>query len=141
MKYSLALRKLPIPKGGQRELYYATPVSQQTVSMRSLCELMAKHTTVSRADIFAVLEQLSDSIQYLTSMGMTVEVGELGYFRPTFKSQGVSDPKLFNPMKHISDPQIVFLMKRNFKKLHDVSYERTAPARKSRAKRAGKDDK
>lgn len=125
MKYSLSKRRVTLGANKDKELYFAKPLSTETATEEHLMRYMEKHTTVSRADIFSVLSQLSDAVRYLVGdLGMTVEFGEFGYFRPTFRSEGVADAKAFDPEKHINSPQIAFMMKRNFKKLNAVRYER-----------------
>lgn len=99
--------------------------------MKDLCDLMAKNTTVGRADIYAVLEQLSDSIRYLVGLGMNVDLAGLATFRGTFKSQGVENKEDFNPRMHISKPAIGCILKRSFKELNGVTYEQVEVANKT----------
>lgn len=131
MKYSVSQRVVRLGKDAGKKLYYANPVSIKTASMKDLCDLMAKNTTVGRADIYAVLEQLSDSIRYLVGLGMNVDLAGLATFRGTFKSQGVADKEAFNPRMHISKPSIGCTLKRSFKEMRDVSFEQVEVARKT----------
>lgn len=131
MKYSVSKRVVRLGKDAGKELYYANPVSVKTATMKDLCDLMAKNTTVGRADIYAVLEQLSDSIRYLVGLGMNVDLAGLATFRGTFKSQGVENKEDFNPRMHISKPAIGCILKRSFKELNGLTYEQVEVANKT----------
>ena len=84
-----------VPGGGDKK-YYASPVMDGEMDLNALTKAIEKISTVSGADIRAVLYALVDvSIDGL-SRGAVVRMGELGNLRVTLSSEGRATPEEVN---------------------------------------------
>ena len=81
-----------VPGGGEKK-YYASPVLEGDMDLDALTKSIEKISTVSGADIRAVLYALVDvSIDGL-SRGAIIRMGDLGTFRITVSSEGKATPE------------------------------------------------
>lgn len=87
--------------------WYATAKSTGTADLNDLCFLIASRSTVSSADVKAVLDNLNYVIDYHLKAGRIVQLGEFGNFRMAVGSEGVTDKKDFTPSM-LRTPKIVF---------------------------------
>lgn len=88
ISFKVISRGQPGVVGGGEKKFYASPVSNGEVSLNDLTKQIEKISTVSGADIRAVLYALVDvSISNLEN-GNIVRLGELGSLRPSFNSEG-----------------------------------------------------
>ena len=79
--------------GGGDKKYYASPVMDGEMNIDALTTSIEKISTVSGADIRAVLYALVDvSIDGL-SRGAIIRIGDLGTFRITLSSHGKATPE------------------------------------------------
>ena len=84
-----------VPGGGDKK-YYASPVSGGEMDIKAITKAIEKISTVSGADIRAVLYALVDvSIDGL-ERGEIIRLGELGNLRITLSSEGKSTPEEIN---------------------------------------------
>ena len=72
-----------------------------------MCKLIAARSTVSSADVKAVLDNLNYVLDLELQDGRIVQLGEFGNFRITVGSEGVEDKKKFSASM-IRAPKIVF---------------------------------
>jgi len=89
------------------KLYYAQAKSNGVSSMDRLCMLINERSTVSSADVKAVLDSLIFVIKLELSDGKIVQLGEFGNFRVTFGSEGAKEEKDFVTSK-IRRPKYTF---------------------------------
>lgn len=87
--------------------WYATSKSTGTASLDELCLLIAQRSTVSSADVKAVLDNLNFVIDFQLKSGRTVKMGELGCFRLSVSSSGVENKEDFSTSL-LKAPRIVF---------------------------------
>lgn len=87
--------------------WYAIAKSTGMASMDELCLLIAARSTVSSADVKAVLDNLNFVIDFQLKSGRTVKVGELGSFRLSVSSKGVTNKEDFTPSM-LKAPKIIF---------------------------------
>ena len=73
--------------------YYATAVSKNKTDIDVLSEMVSGSSTVSRADTYAVIISLLETIIQEFKSGNTVELGKLGKFALSLQSEGVEAPE------------------------------------------------
>lgn len=105
--YKLVLRPSEPGKKDSKKLYYAVSKSTGYTDMRRLCKLIAARSTVSSADVKAVLDNLNYILDLELQDGRIVQLGEFGNFHISVGSEGVEDPKKFSASM-IRAPRIVF---------------------------------
>lgn len=114
LQYHLTSRLAKLGKNQGKTVYYAQAVSRGTLTFETFCREVADGSTVDAADVKAVLSRLHTVITRNIARGFSVEVGELGNFRPTFGSSEVLDPKEFDANLHVRRPKITFSPRRAF---------------------------
>ena len=82
--------------------------------INELAHAIEKTSTVTRADILAVLSDLEEVIYSELRAGRGVKLGDLGSFRPTLKSEGVEQAKDFD-QNNIRKVNVVFIPSTNMK--------------------------
>lgn len=75
--------------------YYGRPVSLGHVSTEKLAQEIAHSSTVTKADILAVLAELSHAMKEHLQNSMTVDLDGIGSFRVGFCSTPTDDEKSF----------------------------------------------
>lgn len=126
LHYHLAKRLAKLGKNKDKTVYTAQAVTLGTLSYEEFCKEVADGSTVDVADVKAVLSRLHTVISRLISRGFSVEVGELGNFRPSFGSLEVLDAATFDPKLHIKRPHIVFTPRVSFRdSIRSVGFEYT----------------
>lgn len=105
--YKLVLRPSEPGKKDSPKLYYAVSKSTGFTDLRRLCKLIAARSTVSSADVKAVLDNLNYILDLELQDGRIVQLGEFGNFRITVGSEGIEDKKKFSASM-IRAPKIVF---------------------------------
>ncbi|WP_010135199.1 HU family DNA-binding protein [Ochrovirga pacifica] len=70
----------------KQNLYYAQAVAKGRVDLDRLADLIAGQTTLSRADCFAVVVAMVDTISDQLLQGNIVQVDRLGAFKLTVQS-------------------------------------------------------
>lgn len=70
--------------------YYAQPSAVSVVTLDQITDRIEKRSTVSSADAKAVLDALQYEIKEALLAGCSVRLGDLGSFRPTLASRGMT---------------------------------------------------
>ena len=86
-------RGQPGVAGGGVKKYYASPVSGQEVSLESLTKAIERSSTVSGADIRAVLYAMVEEAVTGLEDGRIIRLGDLGSLRITLNSEGKDTPE------------------------------------------------
>ncbi len=73
--------------------YYPIVKSIGRISLRELSKKIARNSTVSRADVIAVIESFIDSIPEELSAGNIVDLGALGSFSLKINCEGSDSPE------------------------------------------------
>ncbi|MDR1730001.1 MAG: hypothetical protein LBR52_05000 [Prevotellaceae bacterium] len=81
-------RPQPGVKGGGIKKHYASPVHGQEISLEGLTRGIEKTSTVSGADIRAVLYAMVEEAVAGLSDGRIIRLGDLGSLRITLSSEG-----------------------------------------------------
>ncbi|MBG6132519.1 putative histone-like DNA-binding protein [Aquimarina sp. EL_43] len=77
--------------------HYALVVSSGVTDIDQLSQLVSDGSTVTRADVYAVIVRLVTTIQNELSQGRTVRLGKLGSFSLGVNSEGVDTPEEVTP--------------------------------------------
>ena len=72
-----------------------------------LCKLICSRSTLSSADVKAVLDSLNWAMDLELSSGNVVQLGEFGNFRMSINSEGTNTPEDFDATK-IKGARIIF---------------------------------
>ncbi|HHT22705.1 MAG TPA: DNA-binding protein [Bacteroidales bacterium] len=88
IKYKVIERGEPGVAGGGEKKFYATNVLSGEKTLAGLTQDIEKISTVSGADIRAVLYALVDVMTGALADGQNVRLGELGSFRISISSEG-----------------------------------------------------
>ncbi|AIH03214.1 HU family DNA-binding protein [Riemerella anatipestifer] len=115
VKFKVIERGQPGVSGGGNKKWYASPNMSGEKTLTDLTKDIEKISTVSGADIRAVLYALVDVMQSSLANGQIVRLGELGSLRISFSSEGKATEKevtasaikqakvIFTPAKGIKD--------------------------------------
>ena len=123
VKYKLIQRK-DTDAGPGSKLYYAQAVSAGEMTLDELCEDIAESSTVTSADVKAVLDRLGWILSKNLKAGRIVQVGELGNFRMTLGSSGAPTIEEFNSSL-IRKPKVSFHPGKRLQETRSlVSFER-----------------
>lgn len=87
--------------------WYASAKHNGVANIDEICDLIAARSTVSSADVKAVLDNLNYVIDYQLKSGRLVHMGELGNFRITIKSKGSNEKSDFS-QSYLKGAKIVF---------------------------------
>jgi predicted histone-like DNA-binding protein len=88
LNFRVIERGTPGVVGGGDKKFYAQMVSSGEVTLTDLTKSIEKISTVSGADIRAVLYSLIDVMKVSLSDGKIIRLGELGSLRASFSSNG-----------------------------------------------------
>lgn len=86
---------------------YAMAKASGTTDLNKICKLVSSRSTVSSADVKAVLDSLNWVMDLELSAGNVVQLGELGNFRLSLSSEGTAKEEDFDATK-IKKARIVF---------------------------------
>ena len=87
INYSVSSRLNPADKEAAPK-WYATAQTTQKMTLDNLAALVATGTTLTRADVHAVIIALVDQVMTALANGASVSLGEIGTFRITLNSEG-----------------------------------------------------
>ena len=74
--------------GGGENKYYATIVRKESVTLETFADELADRSTLTRTDIYAVLESFVEKFPKYLIDGRSIHLGSLGIFSPSITSQG-----------------------------------------------------
>ena len=94
--FKLVLRPSKPGEKDSEKKFYAVSKTNGTSSMKTLCKLISARSTVSSADVKAVLDNLNFVLDMELQEGRIVRLGDFGSFRISVSSDGVTDKKDFN---------------------------------------------
>lgn len=94
LNYSIAMLKNPIKADEEAKAYAKSQIAGE-LSLKELGKRVAKQTTVSRADVSAVLISTVENMIDGLHEGLQVDFGELGKFRLQITSNGAVTAEKF----------------------------------------------
>lgn len=114
-----------------KQLQYYAQVSPVTpVTLDQIVELIEKRSTVTSADVKAVLDALQFEVRNALVDGKSVRLGDLGSFRPTLSSRSALSADAFLPanIKGVRVRYVPLAALKSDLKLDRVSLRNVTPA-------------
>ncbi len=105
--YVLVLRPSKPGDQGSEKKYFAQSKSTGVVNMDYLSKLIAARSSLSSADVKAVIDNLNFFMDMELQQGRIVQLGEFGNFRITVGSEGVAKKSDFH-VSMLRPPHLVF---------------------------------
>ena len=93
--FKLVLRPSKPGEKDSEKKFYAVSKTNGTSSMKTLCKLISARSTVSSADVKAVLDNLNFVLDMELQEGRIVRLGDFGSFRISVSSDGVTDKDVY----------------------------------------------
>jgi len=110
--------------GGGEVKYYAQAITDGVMDIDGLTKAIEKISTVSGADIRAVLYSLVDVASDGLSRGANIKINELGNFRISISSEGKVTPKEVSAAS-VKKASIIFTPGKRLKEmLRDLKYNK-----------------
>ncbi len=124
VEFNVIQRGQPGVAGGGEKKFYASPKMSGERTLEGLTQDIEKISTVSGADIRAVLYALVDVIDAKLSNGQIIRLGELGSLRVSFSSEPRDTEKEVNAAC-IKKSKVVFTPGKGIKKtLATLTYKK-----------------
>jgi predicted histone-like DNA-binding protein len=124
LKYKIVQQAEPGIKGGGKYLYYLRAAGRELVSIDKLSDILAQRTSLSSINVKSVLWGLTNVIPDLLLDNYSVEIGELGIFSVSMKSEP-SDKLEDATWRKIHDLKVNFRVgKKIQKKVKNASFEK-----------------
>ena len=126
VKIKSVAKTQPGVAGGGNVKYYASTVTDGVMDIDDLTKAIEKISTVSGADIRAVLYSLVDVTADGLARGANIKMGDLGNFRISVSSEGKDTPKdvTANAVKKVS---IIFTPGKRLKEtLNNLKYTKVS---------------
>lgn len=93
IKYKIVKHAQPGIKGGGDYNYYLRSANRKKLNIHDVARILEKRSSISRADIIAVLTGISDLVPELLTENNSVELGELGIFSLDIQSKPSIKPE------------------------------------------------
>ncbi len=133
LKYKIIQQEAKLGKYAGQQIQRAQQVLSGTVSFTQFCRVLAKKSALSEGDVRALMFELPDTITEFMELGVSVDCGELGKFRPTFGSKQIPVGTEFTH-DDLKSPRITFVPRQKFKEFKSrVSFERVSADDKCKA--------
>lgn len=127
LNYSIALLLNPMDKQQPKKAYAKAQIGKE-VTLKDLSRQIAGQTTVSRADVFAVLISLVENTIEILRSGDQADFGELGKFRLQVTSKGADKAEDFTAT-NITGVNIQFVPGKEMKNLFNGMSFNPVPSR------------
>ena len=110
------IQKKQNPKDPSQFKFYPTLKSIGHITKKVLVEDMVRNTSLTRQEAETGIDYLFEAFPRFLELGYTVQLGELGYFRLTFNSEG-SDTAEEVSRDKIKKTRLRFICGRNIRDL------------------------
>lgn len=111
IKFEIKTRTLNIGERKGQTVYYAAPKMQQKMTSSMVIDRIVRETSLSAGDARSALISLSNVVNDALSMGMSVDLADLGSLRLTVPSKMMDTPEEVTVAKALKTPKIVFTPK------------------------------
>lgn len=140
VNYSVSMMGNPINASEPKKAYAKSQISGE-ISLKELSRMVSSQTTVSRADVYAVLISTVENLVLGLCDGKQVDFGDLGKFRLQISSVGAETAALFTS-NNITGVNVQFIPGEDLKNLLSGVEFTTVPTRLAmravlRAQKAG----
>lgn len=129
INYSVNPRKNPRDKEAAPK-FYATAQKSQNINLDDIANAISVGTTVTRADVWAVIIAMMEQFMKELKNGNSVTLGELGTFRITIKSKGAETAEDFSTSL-IKASSVRYFPSRKIKNLNNELSFNKVPSRKT----------
>ena len=119
IKFHVIEKSQPGIAGGGEKKFYASALSSGDMSLEGLTKAIEKSSTVSGADIRAVLYALVDIMSDNLSDGKIVRLGDLGSLRVSIGSEGKSSAEEVNQAS-ITSSRVIFAPGKKLKEMLSI---------------------
>ncbi|MDE5423920.1 hypothetical protein L3073_17030 [Ancylomarina sp. DW003] len=116
IKFKVIERGQPGVAGGSEKKFYASNMISGNADIDELTEGIEKISTVSGADIRAVLYALTDVIPSMLADGKSVKLGDIGNYRVSISSEGEEKAEDINA-NSIKKSKIIFTPGKKLKEM------------------------
>ena len=106
-KFKLSKKKPPL-KQGATSLWYAIPSVVNRLTTRDVCEVVTRGSTTAPIEAEASFNLVCSNIPRELRLGNSVQLGDLGWLRLSFGSEGVEEPTDFDLQTMIKNVKVVF---------------------------------
>lgn len=142
LKYTLHQRKAGVGKLKGKMVQVALPSRRNRISFRAFCERVGKSVSFTHQEVAAVINFATEIAKDIVSSGDSVQFGDLGVLKPSFRSTLVPIDEKFVVVKHILKPVVKLTPSRLYFTLTDVDFERVDPdTKKGKSTQGGEPDK
>lgn len=111
IEFEIKSRISPLGDRKGQTVYYAQPRSQQRMTTKILIERIVRETSMSAGDVSNALVSLSNVVCDALTMGMSVDLGELGALRPVVPPKMMNSEEEVTAAKALKSPKIIFTPK------------------------------
>ena len=106
-KFKLTQKKNPQDKAAPAK-WYAIPSVVNLLTTRTVCKVVTRNTTTAPTEAESTFNLVCDGIVHELQQGNSVQLGELGWLRLSFGSEGVEDLTKFDAASMIKNLKVVF---------------------------------
>ena len=106
-KFKLTQKKNPMKKDEPAK-WYAIPSVVNRLTTRTVCKVVTRNTTTAPTEAESTFNLVCDGIIHELQQGNSVQLGELGWLRLSFGSEGVEDLTKFDAASMIKNLKVVF---------------------------------
>ena len=111
IEFEVKSKKITIGKREGNMAYYAYPKMQQKMTNKMVIDRIVRETSLSAGDVRNALTSLSSVVNDALSMGMSVDLADLGSLRLTVPSKMMDTAEEVTVEKALKTPKIVFTPK------------------------------
>ena len=106
-KFKLTQKKNPMKKDEPAK-WYAIPSVVNRLTTRTVCKVVTRNTTTAPTEAESTFNLVCDGIVHELQQGNSVQLGELGWLRLSFGSEGVEDITKFDAASMIKNLKVIF---------------------------------
>ena len=106
-KFKISQKKNPVHKDEPAK-WYAIPSIVNRLTTRTVCKVVTRNTTTAPTEAESTFNLVCDGIVHELQQGNSVQLGELGWLRLSFGSEGVEDITKFDAASMIKNLKVIF---------------------------------
>ena len=107
-KFKLTKKRTKVNDPQSATLWHATPSTTNRLTTRAVCKVITRNTTTAPTEAESTFNLVCDGIVHELQQGSSVQLGELGWMRLSFGSEGVEEVTEFDAATMIKNIKIVF---------------------------------
>lgn len=111
IEFEIKTRKLTLGERKGQTVYYAYPKMQQKMTNKMLIDRIVRETSLSAGDVRSALVSLSNVVNDALSLGMSVDLADLGSLRLAVPSKMMDSQEEVTVLKALKNPKIIFTPK------------------------------